>query len=149
MKVSKKEKAVEAKGFYNLKNFKTQFEENYPFSITQVQEFLREAEGYIRDQVIELVSSYKDLPRVLELDLKQDTDLDQKPFAKLWPNSIFRPKLKITILHIDGKAEQLKELGEQVSNLLEKNVVDSFFDHRIEYLLTQKIVKADRKKKAA
>lgn len=135
-----KEKVLVVQGTYALSNFQHSFNETYPFTIVQEKEFLREAEVFIRDQLISFVSEFKDLPRIIELDMVP---------AELILNTKIVPTLEIHVADYSSQQERSTKqmISYKIQGMLEENLVDLFFDYRVEYLLTQKLIKADRTKK--
>jgi len=134
-----KEKVLVVQGTYALSNFQNSFNETYPFTIIQEEEFLREAESFIRDELISFLSDFKDLPRIIEIDMVP---------AELILNTKIVPTLEIYVSDSSSQERSNQKMASyQIQGILEENIVDLFFDYRVEYLLTQKIIKADRKKK--
>lgn len=134
-----KEKVLVVQGTYALSNFQHSFNENYPFTIVQEEEFLREAEVFIRDELISFLSDFKDLPRIIEIDMVP---------AELILNTKIVPTLEIYVSDSSSQERSNQKMASyQIQGILEENIVDLFFDYRVEYLLTQKLIKADRTKK--
>jgi hypothetical protein len=134
-----KEKVLVVQGTYALSNFQHSFNETYPFTIVQEEEFLREAESFIRDELISFLSDFKDLPRIIEIDMVP---------AELILNTKIVPTLEIYVSDSSSQERANQQMASyQIQGILEENIVDLFFDYRVEYLLTQKLIKADRKKK--
>ena len=139
MKEETKEKVLVVQGTYALSNFQKSFNETYPFTIVQEKEFLREAESFIRDELISFLSDFKDLPRIIELDMVP---------AELILNNKIVPTLEIHVSDSSRQERSNQQMASyQIQGMLEENLVDLFFDYRVEYLLTQKLIKADRTKK--
>lgn len=134
-----KEKVLVVQGTYALSNFQNSFSETYPFTIVQEEEFLREAESFIRDELISFLGDFKDLPRIIEIDMVP---------AELILNTKIVPTLEIYVSDSSSQERANQQMASyQIQGILEENIVDLFFDYRVEYLLTQKLIKADRKKK--
>jgi len=134
-----KEKVLVVQGTYALSNFQHSFNETYPFTIVQEEEFLREAESFIRDELISFLSDFKDLPRIIEIDMVP---------AELILNTKIVQTLEIYVSDSSSQERSNQKMASyQIQGILEENIVDLFFDYRVEYLLTQKLIKADRKKK--
>ena len=145
-----KEKVLVVQGTYALSNFQHSFNETYPFTIVQEKEFLKEAEVFIRDQLISLVSEFKDLPRIIELDmLPAELILSKKivPTLEIYISDSVKDRTEDLVTDNQEETSHLQMISYKIQGMLEENLVDLFFDYRVEYLLTQKLIKADRTKK--